>query len=66
MLWEVYIFGKAKLLAKTEGILAGISSGAALWAALQISKNLDENKNIIVVLPDTGKRYLTTELYGED
>jgi cysteine synthase A len=51
-------------LAKEEGILAGISSGAATWAALEIGKRGEnENKMIVVILPDTGERYLTTDLF---
>lgn len=56
----------ARRLAREEGIVAGISSGAALYAGLQVAKR-EENKGkmIVVVLPDTGERYLSTWLYEE-
>lgn len=54
----------ARLIAKTEGLLVGISSGAALSVALDLAR-LEENtdKNIVVLLPDTGERYLSTDLF---
>ncbi len=57
----------ARRMAKEEGVFAGISSGAAVWAAIQVGKR-EENrgKTIVVILPSTGERYLSTPLYAED
>lgn len=56
----------AREIAKKEGILVGISSGAALYAALLKAKELGRGKKIVVLLPDTGERYLSTELFNEE
>jgi cysteine synthase A len=57
----------SRQLAKTEGLLVGISSGAAAYAALELAKLPENrNRNIVVILPDTGERYLSTELYAFD
>src|SRR5680860_23263 len=50
-------------LAREEGLLVGISSGAAVWAALQVAETLGEGKNVVVMAPDTGERYLSTDIF---
>jgi cysteine synthase A len=55
---------EARRLVRTEGILAGLSSGAAAWAAYQVAMRPGmEGKTVVVVLPDTGERYLSTPLF---
>jgi cysteine synthase A len=56
----------SRKLAKLEGIFVGISSGAAMWAALKIAERFEKEQNIVVILPDTGERYLSTELWQLD
>ena len=59
-------FSTSRRLAREEGILCGMSSGAAVWAALEVAKRREsQGKLIVVILPDTGERYLTTELFGD-
>ena len=59
-------FETGRIMGRTEGILVGISSGAALWAAVQVGKRPEnEGKTIVVLLPDTGDRYLSTPMFAE-
>lgn len=59
-------FETGRLLGHKQGVLVGISSGAALWAAIELAKKPEnEGKNIVVLLPDTGDRYLSTPLFQE-
>jgi cysteine synthase A len=56
----------ARALAKMEGLFVGISSGAATWAAIKVAKDLGPSKTVVVILPDLGERYLSTDLFQEN
>ena len=59
-------YAAGRMLGRTEGVLAGVSSGAALWAAIQLAKRPEnQGRTIVVLLPDTGDRYLSTPMFAE-
>lgn len=63
---EENAFETSRMLAKTKGILCGISSGAAVWAALCVARRKEmKEKNIVVIVPSTGERYISTDLFKE-
>ena len=61
---DAYTAGR--LMGRTEGVLVGISSGAALWAAIQLARRpANEGRTIVVLLPDSGERYLSTPMFQD-
>ena len=64
--WEEDAFPLARRLAREEGLFVGMSSGAIVWAALQIARELGPGHRVAAISPDSGSRYLTTALFAED
>lgn len=56
----------ARKLARLEGILVGPSSGASVWTALQVARRLGKGKRVVCIAPDTGERYLSTDLFSSE
>ena len=64
--WEEDAFPVARRLAHDEGVFVGMSSGAIVWAALQVARELGPRARVACIAPDSGARYLTTALFGQD
>lgn len=63
--WEEDAFPLARRLAREEGLFVGMSSGATVWAALQVARELGPGRRVVCIAPDSGARYLSTALYAE-
>jgi len=63
--WEEDAFPLARRLAREEGLFVGMSSGAIVWAAMQVARELGPGHNVVCISPDSASRYLSTELFGE-
>jgi len=63
--WEEDAFPLARRLAREEGLFVGMSSGAMVWAALQVARELGPGHRIVTIAPDSGARYLSTALFSD-
>jgi cysteine synthase len=63
MVMDDAAFGMVKTLAATEGVLAGSSGGAAVFAALQVAKRLGRGKRVVTIIPDSAERYLSKKIF---
>ena len=63
--WEEDAFPVARCMARQEGLFVGMSSGAMTWAALQVARELGPGRRVVTIAPDSGARYLSTELFSE-
>jgi cysteine synthase A len=61
--WEEDAFPLARRLAREEGLFVGMSSGAMIWAALQVARELGPGHRVVTIAPDSGARYLSTPLF---
>ncbi len=64
--WEEDAFPMARRLAREEGLFVGMSSGAITWATLEVAKELGPGGRVVCIAPDSGARYLSTELFTEE
>jgi cysteine synthase len=64
--WEEDAFPLARRLAREEGLFVGMSSGAMIWAALEVARELGPDRRVVTVAPDSGARYLTTSLFSDE
>jgi cysteine synthase A len=63
--WEEDAFPLARRLAREEGLFVGMSSGAIVWSALEVARELGAGHRVVCIAPDSASRYLSTELFGE-